>query len=242
MLIHKRTRSDSNKIRDGLLARAAQPLIDIISQIRVAPEAEAEEKEKAKETLTRQTAEMTHAAILLTAGAQRAHKAIKFDFFLMHSVNATIFWPILNRQDWLSPTQKIRLLEWKIRFDLVLYASRKSPEIRRDEIRGYTRKVVQNQKQKEDHQEAGWDDILERACRVDDDGHAAKLVRAVANGEQVCRAFEGQKGFELAGEDWLKLGYMVVDSVEMEFGERWVRNAGFEEAWENVPERGVGGK
>lgn len=189
---------------------------------------------------------MTHAAILLTAGAQRAHKAIKFDFFLMHSVNATIFWPILNRQDWLSPTQKIRLLEWKIRFDLVLYASRKSPEIRRDEIRGYTSKVLQNQnqkqKQKGDHQEAGWDDILERACRVDDDGHAAKLVRAVANGEQVCRAFEGQKGFELAGEDWLKLGYMVIDSVEMEVGERWVRNAGFEEAWENVPERGVGGK
>lgn len=192
---------------------------------------------------------MTHAAILLTAGAQRAHKAIKFDFFLMHSVNATIFWPILNRQAWLSPTQKIRLLEWKIRFDLVLYASRKSPEIRRDEIRGYTPKVSnqnqkqkQKQKQQEDHQEAGWDDILERACRVDDDGHAAKLVRAVANGEQVCRAFEGQKGFELAGEDWLKLGYMVIDSVEMEVGERWVRNAGFEEAWENVPEREVGGK
>ena len=106
-----------------------------------------------------------------------------------------------------------------------MYASRKSPEIRLNDIRENVPK-----------RKSGWDDVFERACKFDDDGHASKLVRAVANGEKVCKNFEGERGFELQGEDWLKIGHMVIDSVEME-GNNWIRSAGFDEAWENVPER-----
>jgi len=35
---------------------------------------------------------------------------------------------------------------------------------------------------------------------------------------------------------WEKVGNMVVDSVE-DTGNRWVRNAGFEEAWKDFEDR-----
>ncbi|KAM3414892.1 hypothetical protein BST61_g10035 [Cercospora zeina] len=208
------TWSDVNKIRDGLLVRSPHTLIDIISQVRVKPS-----------DLDLKTAEMTNAAILYTAGAQNPAKAIKFDFYFMHCVNASIFWPTFNRQTWLSEATKVRLLEWKIRLDLIMYASRKSPEIRLDDIREYVPKKSSN-----------WEEVFERACKFDDDGHASKLVRAVANGEKVSKPFEGKKGFALEGEDWLKIGHMVIDSVETQ-GDNWIRSAGFDEAWEQVPGR-----
>ncbi|GIZ49398.1 hypothetical protein CKM354_001242800 [Cercospora kikuchii] len=206
--------SDRNKIRDGLLARSPQPLIDIISQVRIKPS-----------DLESKTAEMTNAAILYTAGAQRPNKTVKFDFYFMHCVNASIFWPTFNRQTWLSEATKVRLLEWKIRLDLIMYASRKSPEIRLNEIREYTPR-----------KSSDWDEVFARACKFDDDGHASKLVRAVANAEKVSKPFEGKKGFMLEGDDWLKIAHMVIDSVEIQ-GDTWIRSAGFDEAWEQVPER-----
>ena len=48
---------------------------------------------------------------------------------------------------------------------------------------------------------------------------------------------KGRDGFEIKGDMWLKVGNMVVDSVEGE-GPTWVRSCGFEEAWKEVPMRG----
>jgi hypothetical protein len=206
---------DGNKIRDGILARAGDRTIDYLSQIRVKPD-----------ELERKTAEMTNACIYYTGGAQRSDKMVKYDFFLMHCVNSSIFFHNFLKQDWLSEANKVRLLEWKIRLDLAMYASRKSPEIRLDLIKSY-----------KPQKPSDWDEIQSRVCAIEDDGHASKLIRALAHGEHVCKPHEeSDDAFRIRGSDWLQLGHMAIDSVEGP-GDNWVRSAGFDEAWKNVPLR-----
>lgn len=90
-------------------------------------------------------------------------------------------------------------------------------------------------------QDSSWADIFARVCAFPDDGHAAKLVRALAHGEKACAEFEDAEGFVVKGDVWRVLGNMAVDSVEAA-GPTWVRGAGFEEAWKDVPEREEGAK
>lgn len=206
--------TDGNKIRDGLLARAPEAIINQVSQVRVSPS-----------DLAEKTAEMINSVAYYTGGSQNPSRAIKFDFFMMHSVNCSIFHSAFLKQDWLSDANKARLLEWKIRLDLVMYASRGSPEIRMQDIKEYKPK-----------QPSGWEEVQDRVCAIDDDGHAAKLVRAIAHGAVVCEPYEGKEAFRLKGQDWLQLAHMAIDSVEGPES-NWVRSAGFEEAWENVPMR-----
>lgn len=208
------SRSDGNKIRDGILARAGDRMIDIAAQVRVKAE-QLEEK----------SAEMTNAAAYYTGGAQRADKVPKFDFYYIHCMNCTVFFPAFLKQEWLSTANKVRLLEWKIRLDLAMYASRKSPDIRLEDIRDYKPKKP-----------SGWDGVEDRACRFDDDGHTSKLVRAIANGADVSKPYDKKDSFRLKQDDWLQLAHMAMDSVEMP-DDHWIRSAGFDEAWANVPAR-----
>lgn len=208
---------DGNKIRDGLLKRAPQEMINIASQYTLS---ESDDLEEA-------TAEMVNAAIYFSAAAQHPPHQVKFDFFYMHCLNASIFFSNLvsSANDFLTPATKRRLLEWKVTNDVTMYASRGCPPLLLDEITNYT-----------PSQESGWDKIIQRVNKMDDDGHAAKLVRALANGQQVCKPYEAKEGFVIKGDMWLKLGHMAIDSVEA--GEpHWVRSCGFEKAWEGVPLR-----
>jgi Questin oxidase-like len=207
--------SDGNKIRDGILARASEQMLSYASQYTVPPSASLEEK----------TAEMVNAASYFTACAQHPPNRIMFDFYYMHCVNASIFSSTFLAQDWLSDASKRRLLEWKGRMDLAMYASRHSPGLLLNEISNH--KLTSSGK-----------DAFERVRALPDDGHASKLVRAFAHGAVVCRPFEDKQEFRIKREHWEKLGDMVVDSVEGAGGEgNWVRSAGFEEAWEKVPKR-----
>lgn len=206
--------SDGNKIRDGILARAGERMVSYTSQYHIKPE-ELDEK----------TAEMINAAAYFTGAAQRKRHAVKFDFFYMHCVNSSIFYSSFLKQQWLSDANKVKLLEWKVWNDLAMYASRKSPELHMDEIRKYKPK-----------QPSDWDKVIERVRSMEDDGHASKLVRALAHGQQVCAPYEAKSEFRLKHDDWLQLAHMTIDSVQTG-GPEWVRSAGFDEAWENVPLR-----
>jgi hypothetical protein len=206
--------SDGNKIRDGILARSGERMINYASQYHIKAE-ELEEK----------TAEMINAAAYFTGGAQRKRHVVKFDFFYMHCVNSSIFYSSFLKQQWLSDANKVRLLEWKVWNDLAMYASRKSPEIYLDEIRNYKPK-----------QPSDWDRLIERVRSMDDDGHACKLVRALAHGQRVCAPYESKPEFRLKEKDWSQLGHMAVDSCQTD-GPQWVRSAGFDEAWKKVPLR-----
>ena len=215
--IQKATKwEDGNKIRDGLLVRAPDRLVDYMSQVHVKPE-ELEEK----------TAEMTNAVAYYTAGAQRKDKMVRYDFYFIHCFNASVFWSAFLKQDWLSPANKVRLLEWKIRMDLTMYASRKSPKILMDEIRGHKPKKP-----------SGWDEVQDRVCSIDDDGHTVKLVRAIAHAQEISKPYEDNDAFRLKQADFLQLAHMAIDAAESTAGTSesgWVRSAGFDEAWEEVP-------
>ena len=122
----------------------------------------------------------------------------------MHSINCSVFFPSFLAADWLSPSHKIRLLEWKTRLDLALYVSRRSPKLPLEEIKEYLPKKT--------GEDATWQGLFKRMCVLEDDGHASKFVRALAQGERVCGEFEGKgalgEKFRVKGEDWLKMGNM----------------------------------
>jgi len=209
---------DGNKVRDGVLVRAPDEMLELARQWTVKPE-----------ELEQKTAEMIGATIYFMGAAQRPLKKIKFDFYYMHCVNSSIFFSTLVKEPWLSMENKCRIVAWKGRVDLALYVSRACPELLLDDIKNY----------KPRKPEEGWAGIIRRVDALPDDGHAAKLVRAIAHGENACKPYEqeGDHVFPLKGDMWELLGHMAIDSVEGSREDKWIRSAGFEQAWENVPER-----
>lgn len=138
-------------------------------------------------------------AAYFTGGSQHPPKQIKFDFYYMHCLNCSIFYHVFLNQDWISDENKSRILEWKGRLDLCMYASRKSPEPLMDEIINYQPKRPLD----------AWEDIFERVRNLEDDGHASKLVRALAHGENVCIAYDLRDPlFRIKSDMWLQLGHM----------------------------------
>jgi hypothetical protein len=148
----------------------------------------------------------------------------------MHCLNASIFFSnfLAASNAFISPSVKRRLLEWKVRNDIIMYASRRSPALDASEITNY-----------QPAHDSAWDAVIARATSLEDDGHVSKLVRALAHGEAACEKFRGREGFVVEGDMWRKLGHMAIDSVEAG-APHWVRSCGFEQAWENVPLRESG--
>jgi hypothetical protein len=54
-----------------------------------------------------------------------------------HHVNSSPIWLTINAQPWISTETKVRLLEWKIRMDLMQYAARGCPPLSVDKISSY---------------------------------------------------------------------------------------------------------
>ena len=208
--------SDGNKVRDGVLVRAGKEMIDLAAQWSVKPD-----------ELDKKTAEMMNAAIYFTGAAQRRDKVKKIDFYFMHCANSSIFFPVFAKQEWLSVEERCRLLEMKGRIDLAMYVSRRTPELLLDEVKEYKPK-----------QPGGWEEIFKRVDGFEDDGHTSKLIRTLAQGEQVCKPYEGEGEdvFPIKADTFLKLAHLVIDSVERP-GDSWVRSAGFDQAWEKVPDK-----
>lgn len=159
--------------------------------------------------------------VYFTGAAQNPPHQVKFDFWNIHAVNLSIFFCSFLQQPWFSTPNKIRLLEWKIRMDLAMYASPKPATLLLDEITYYKSK-----------KSSSWDELFKRVRKYHDDGHACKLVRALANGEQFCKKYETKDSFFIKGDMWLKLGNMAVDSVEAGSPD-FVRGG----AWSSVPIR-----
>ncbi len=53
-----------------------------------------------------------------------------------------------------------------------------------------------------------WDGVFERVTNHIDDGHASKLVRAIAHGQAACKEYERSDAFPIKGDMWLQLGHM----------------------------------
>ncbi|RSM08660.1 hypothetical protein CEP52_004547 [Fusarium oligoseptatum] len=153
---------DKSKIEDGIVQRAKDAMLAIFEQVHVEPDKPDE-----------RTAEMFHGMILVASSAaiHPPPHHVKYDFFLMHHVNSSLIYSTLNSQPWLSTADKVRLLEWKIRLDLVQYAARGCPPVSLEGIASY----VPKQPSEESVREIGM-----RFYEFGDDGHAIKQARATA--------------------------------------------------------------
>ncbi|CAN9416965.1 unnamed protein product [Alternaria alternata] len=204
-----------------------QPFIQVLEEIYLDPKLFSSSKASfcsgvyvTERNLEEKTAEMINAVVYFTSAAQSPKHQVKFDFFNIHAVNLSIFFSAFLQQSWLPVSSKIRLLEWKIRMDLTIYASPRPPRLQFDEITGYQHK-----------QDTSWNTIFERVRRIRDDGHASKFVRALANGEHVCRKYEHKPGFIVKGDMWKAIANMFIESIDG--SPDYIRGGG----WSRVPVR-----
>ena len=119
----------------------------------------------------------------------------------MHCVNASIFFWSFLEQQWLRDTDKARLLEWKGRTDLAMYASRRAPALRPEDITQYG--AVEGVSHADQ-----WREIFERVSNDPEDGHASKFIRKLAWGEKLSMEFEQCEALALKGDMWLKIAHM----------------------------------
>jgi hypothetical protein len=126
-----------------------------------------------------------------------------FDFYFMHCVNCSIFFWSFLEQPWLRDADKVRLLEWKGRVDLAMYASRRAPALRPEDINQYMRPGIELVSSAVE-----WRDIFERVIKDPEDGHASKLLRTLAWSQKLSIDFEQREEFAVKGDMWLKIAYM----------------------------------
>ncbi|KAK7697817.1 hypothetical protein SLS64_013149 [Diaporthe eres] len=207
------------KMKNGVIGRAGQEIAALAAQFRVEPA-----------TLERRTAEMISCSAYLAGAAQRPGKERRIDFFYMHDVTSSIFLTILARQPWIRLEDRIRMVEWKTRLDLVWYATCGTPKLHLSELEGYKAGPS-----------AGWswEKMFDVLRGLHDDGHVAKFARALKNGEEVSQQFEsGQSlsAFPVKGDMWLNLARMAYDiTLGVPEEKKWLPFVGFDVQWENVP-------
>lgn len=122
---------------------------------------------------------------------------------------------------------KVRILEWKIRIDVVQYIARGCPPLQPQSIRAYTPKDAELVSKPEE--------LLPRMRMIIDDGHTIKLVRALLIAQEVSKKYADRPWLRIQDDEvWLKIHYLLLDGNE-KIEPRWVRSAGFEEAWNEIP-------
>ncbi|KID82331.1 hypothetical protein MGU_10361 [Metarhizium guizhouense ARSEF 977] len=190
----------ADKIQAGVLKRAREPMLKILERVSVNPS-----------KLEERTAEMMHAIIYIGSGAAiHPPQHVKYDFSLI--------------QDWISLCTKARMLEWKIRMDLLQYVAQASPAFSVESIVNYTPKLQHGSM-------TSVRDIGVRLQSFGDDGHAIKQARATAVCHELMKKYETKPWAVLKGDDiWKKIQHMVVDAVEGP-GVLYVRCAGLQEVW-----------
>ena len=210
-----------SKMKVGVLGRSLKEMTQLAAKFRVAPE-ELEER----------TAEMISCCAYLACAGQREGKMRKIDFFYMHAVTSSIFLTVLTRQPWISREEKARVVEWKCRLDLVWYASCGIPELDGRNISEYKAGPADGM---------DWNTLYKAVNAMHDDGHVAKFVRALKNGEEVSQPFEKDSAaFPVQGDMWLRAARMAYDStVNIKQEAKWVPFVGFDQAWARVPALGV---
>ena len=208
------------RVREAILKSGnLEQIVDIAAQFRVKPE-----------DLELRLAETINSSAYTTGAAQRKGKARKIDFFHMHAVTASIALRVLSEQSWIDLADKARLVEWKGRLDLVWYAASAAVELCLEDITHY-----------QPDRSAGWDwsTLFQAVLKVHDDGHLAKLVRALKHGEDYSKNLDvdDKERFPIRGDSWLKIAQIAYDSTAgRDIEEKWIWGVGFETFWSHVPD------
>ena len=206
-----------NKMRDGVIGRAGEEMQSLAAQFRI---------RKDEKELERRTAEMISTCAYFAGAAQHPGRKRKIDFFYMHNVTSSIFFTVLIRQDWIRLEDRVRLVEWKARLDLAWYAVSGCAALDGDAVSGYSNPESEGM---------GWVELFGAVSKEHDDGHAAKFIRALKNGEHVASQFgqgEWAPYFPMKGDMWLRLARMCHDTTRnLPTDLKWVPFTGFEQPW-----------
>ncbi|KAK6354609.1 hypothetical protein TWF696_003751 [Orbilia brochopaga] len=183
-------------------------------------------------TIRQAAAELASAAAYICAATPRTDKKVKFDFFLMHTVNSSVFLDVWVRQPWVTNAQKALLINYFGWMVINMYVSRGCADLNIEQVDTYKPKGGEAACE-------NWEVIAARVVGLKDDGHVPKMVRALMNAAEVTEAYETLPGFGVGRERFLKIAAMAVDAAEdcAEGEPLWVRSVGHEEAWEKVPAR-----
>lgn len=205
------------KMRDGVVGRAGEEMASVAAQFRI---------RKEEGELERRTAEMISTCAYFAGAAQHEGRKRKIDFFYMHNVTSSIFFTVLIRQDWIKLEDRVRLVEWKARLDLAWYAVSGCAPLDGKAISGYSNPESDGLE---------WAALFSAVNKEHDDGHAAKFIRALKNGEDVAKQFEQgewEAYFPMKGDMWLKLARMCQDTTKgLPTDLKWVPFTGFEQPW-----------
>jgi hypothetical protein len=220
------------KVRDGVLGRAMEDIIQVAAQFQVKP---------TEQDVERATAEMISCAAWTCGGVHKPGKERKIDFFLMHNVTSSLSFTVLCRQPWIRLEDKARLIEYKARLDLVWYAASAAPEVLDENFLNYEPTVSKGM---------DWRQMYHALNQHHDDGHVAKFVRALKNGEEVTLPFEQKQAngagdghingaadfLPVKGNMWFKIAQICYDSTHMyvDGQKKWVWGAGFDPMWKEV--------
>lgn len=147
-----------------------------------------------------------------------------------HHLNSAPIFLSFNKHAWIPTHIKTRLLEWKMRLDLINYVARRSPALQPDLLRTYRPRdgpdLVAKPKA-----------LLSRFHGIDDDGHIIKVARSLLIAQETLRPYADREWVRIKDDrEWLAAHYLLLDAVKGG-GETWVRQAGFAEAWKDVPEK-----
>ncbi|KAG8170275.1 hypothetical protein KVR01_001020 [Diaporthe batatas] len=219
------------KMRNGVVGRAGQAFARVAGRFRLAAGSRGD-TDRGEEELERRTAEMISTCAFMCGAAQSEGRKTKIDFFWMHAVTSSIFMTVLAGQgSWISLGDRARLLEHKVYTDLAWYVASGSVPLNAAYINKYAEADLETLSW-------GWEDVFGAVVKEHDDGHAAKFIRALKNGELVTAKYQDKddKGlpyFPLKGDMWLKMARMGhVTTKSMPIDLKWVRFTGYDEAWE----------
>ncbi|KAL3417758.1 hypothetical protein PVAG01_10768 [Phlyctema vagabunda] len=232
-----------NKLADGLLTRVTpDELAPYLSQFQVKADAV---------DLQHKMKDLMYTSMYTLAAAQQAGKRVAMDFVTLHSATTSVFYPVILAQEALSLEEKARILETAGRTSATMYAACGSPRLDPRVIQDY-------QPRSPEH---GWPELIHRAIVYRDEGHAAKLVRALYSTEQLG---DPMPGFPISKADLLRIAHMGMDSIELAFDEengngkpaagpgimarvghggemvvnnmtRWIFYGGLEHSWDHIP-------
>ncbi|KAJ2980485.1 hypothetical protein NQ176_g2614 [Zarea fungicola] len=181
--------------------------------------------------LERRTAEMISTCAYMAGASQRAGRKRKIDFFYMHAVTSSIFFSVIIKQDWIKLQDRVRMVEWKGRLDLAWYVVSGSAELHTSDVTTY----------QDDFTDAmGWEELYAVVNKEHDDGHVAKLIRALRNGQNAAERFEGgefSESFPVHGDMWIKIARMALGTTkDCPTDQKFVNFTGFDMGWQIRPD------
>lgn len=139
----------------------------------------------------------------------------------------------------------MRLLQWKLRTGILTFLSRGSPRFNMEALRTYVPNDIRLGKT--DKLVRRPEELFPRLHKIPDDGHIIKVARALLLAQQATQKYLDRPSPQRPSwirftddETWLRAHYALLDAVEgpdVESGKeiKWVRSAGFDAAWDEVP-------